>query len=119
MFFMAEFGVLKPVRRKLTGTVRHVLPAEHTEAKHFLRRQFRTKFGIKVLPLVFGKNILISALHQILYHNFLAAHCNTPYIVISLFEIGGLSIFTRTRPGSTGIFDPQTFCKTVYFAAGI
>lgn len=92
MFFMAEFGVLKPVRRKLTGTVRHVLPAEHTKFKHFLRRQFRTKLGIKVLPFVFGKNILISALHQIMYQDFFTTHRYSPYIVISLVEIGGLSM---------------------------
>ena len=119
MFFMAEFGVLKPVRRKLSGAVRHVLPAEHTEAKHLLRRQFRTKLGIKVLPFVFGKNILVSALHQIIHHDSFTTHRDSPYIVISLFEIGRLSIFAGTRPGNTDIFDPQTFCKTVYFSTGI
>ena len=63
MLFMTKLCMLKPVSREFSGTVCHVLPAEHTELKHFLRSQFRTKFGIKVFSFILGKDILVPVLH--------------------------------------------------------
>jgi hypothetical protein len=55
----------EPARRKLVAAVGHVLPAEHAEAQHLLRRELRLEPRREVAPDRLGPVVDVALLHPV------------------------------------------------------
>ena len=60
-----ELRTPEPRRRKLSGAVSHVLPAEDSEFEHLARCQFGFEFRMKVFTGGFSAEVNVVRLHQV------------------------------------------------------
>jgi len=81
--FGAEFGVLKPIRRKLAPAISHVFSAEDAELKHFLGRELRAKIGVEVPADWFREKIDVVLLHEVVDDHVLFLHFGPSFIRIT------------------------------------
>lgn len=72
--FMAQLCIGKPIRREFVPAIGHVFAAEDSQFEHLLGGQLRLEFGVKVLPLRFGKIIHIVFLHEVVNDDFASLH---------------------------------------------
>jgi len=82
-------GMGKPIRRKFSGTVRHVLTPENAESEHLPGGQLGAEFRGKILPPGLRQVIDVALLHEI--RNF---HAYGPFVC----HFSGRTSFFQTTP---------------------
>ena len=91
MQFAAEFRTAKPLSRKLSSAVGHVLPTKDAKRKHLLGRELRPKSVPLALPDLHRQHVLVAGLHEIVDDDSARLHCSADFTLsrraFSLIEV--------------------------------
>ncbi len=75
----AKFRTAKPLSRKLSGAVGHVLTTKDAKRKHLLRRELRPKSVTLALPDRHRQHVLVARLHEIGDDDSTGFHCSADF----------------------------------------